>query len=359
MNPSRYHPIVEGIAARSRSGQLTPGMQLPTVRALMQSHGIALATAHRVYAELRSRGLAAGETGRGTFVRDPSVPRAIGLPHRGSAPSEFDLTFNYPTLLGQAKALRDALRERASSGNLSALLHSSRDGARPHERATAAKHLRNRGVRVPANQLMIVNRAQQGLAATLAALLQPGDVLTTDALTYPGIKALAHAQRLMLYPLPPLEPGVADLEALQRLLKRRPVRAIYTMATLQSLERARLLQSHIATASERNDVDFQVEDSSESEAIRSQRGGCRALSTPQAINTPMTVQATATPSSDVSASPSSHQPPRAETTGVSAPKAAACAEPSRLMASENVQKPSKPATTPWKMALNSSVCGAT
>jgi DNA-binding transcriptional MocR family regulator len=82
--------------------------------------------------------------------------------------------------------------------------------------------------------VMIVNGAQHGLAATLAAMLQPGDALATDALTYPGIKALAHAHRLTLYPLPLLESGVTDLDALQRLCKRRPVRAIYTMPTLHN-----------------------------------------------------------------------------------------------------------------------------
>jgi DNA-binding transcriptional MocR family regulator len=46
-----------------------------------------------------------------------------------------------------------------------------------------------------------------GLATTMMALLQPGDVVATDALTYPGFKVLAEAHRLELVPIPADGPG--------------------------------------------------------------------------------------------------------------------------------------------------------
>ena len=42
---------------------------------------------------------------------------------------------------------------------------------------------------MPAEQVLIVNGAQHGLSVVLMALLQPGDVIAVDALTYPGFKA--------------------------------------------------------------------------------------------------------------------------------------------------------------------------
>ncbi|MFP3519681.1 PLP-dependent aminotransferase family protein, partial [Pseudomonas sp. SIMBA_077] len=84
-----------------------------------------------------------------------------------------DLAFNYPSLPGQAESLREGLRAIAASGDLDALLHSAPQGGRPHERQTAARHLRNREIRVAAEQVLIVNGAQQGLAVSLLALLQP------------------------------------------------------------------------------------------------------------------------------------------------------------------------------------------
>jgi DNA-binding transcriptional MocR family regulator len=232
MTPPRYRAIADQLAERIRSGALRPGTQLPTVRALMGEHGVALATAARVYNTLESTGLVVGEMGRGTFVRDTSLPRDLGLQQAAEA-GAIDLTFNYPLLPGQAELLRQALRSIASSGDLDALLHSAPHGGRPHERETAAKHLRNRGIRVPGAQVLIVNGAQQGLATAVMALLKPGDVLAVDALTYPGIKALAVAHRLELLAIP-IADGKTDLDALAASCKRRPVRAVYSMPTLHN-----------------------------------------------------------------------------------------------------------------------------
>ncbi len=129
--------------------------------------------------------------------------------------------------------MRDGLRSIAASGDLDALLHSAPQGGRPHERQAVARHLRNRGIRVPGSQVLIVNGAQQGLAVTVMGLLKPGDVVAIDALTYPGMKALAQSYRLDLEPLPATAAGL-DLERLAALCKRRPVRAVYTMPTMHN-----------------------------------------------------------------------------------------------------------------------------
>jgi DNA-binding transcriptional MocR family regulator len=79
----------------------------------------------------------------------------------------------------------------------------------------------------------IVDGAQHGLATTVMALLQPGDVVAIDALTYPGFKVLAQAHRLELAPVPAAGQG-PDLDALEALCKRRRVRAVYVMPTLHN-----------------------------------------------------------------------------------------------------------------------------
>ena len=233
MTRIRYKRLVDQFAGKIRSGELPPATQLPTIRALMQSERIALATALRVYHELEAIGLVVGETGRGTFVRDTSLPRGLGLEQQPLGIGTVDLTFNYPSVPGQDELLREGLRAIAASGDIDALLHSAPQGGRPHERQTAARHLRNRDIRVGGDQVLIVNGAQQGLAVTLMALLKPGDILALDALTYPGLKTLAQAHRLDLEALPQIA-GHTDLDALEALCKRRPVRALYSMPTMHN-----------------------------------------------------------------------------------------------------------------------------
>ena len=85
----------------------------------------------------------------------------------------------------------------------------------------------------PRTQVLIVSGAQHGLAIAALAMLQPGDVIAVDALTYPGFKVLAQAHRLELVPLPACADG-PDLDALAQLCATRRVRAIYTMPTLHN-----------------------------------------------------------------------------------------------------------------------------
>ena len=233
MAHARYKTLVDKLAAEIREGRLTPGTRLPTHRALAAREGLALVTATRVYAELEAMGLVSGETGRGTFVRETLLPRSLGIDQQAAATGMLDLNFNYPSLPGQAELLRSALRQLASSGDLEALLRYQPHGGRPHERETVARHLASRGLTVGADQVAIVDGAQHGLATTVMALLQPGDVVAIDALTYPGFKVLAEAHRLDLAPIPAAGQG-PDLDALEALCKRRRVRAVYAMPTLHN-----------------------------------------------------------------------------------------------------------------------------
>ncbi|WP_426205365.1 PLP-dependent aminotransferase family protein [Pseudomonas sp. TWP3-1] len=233
MPRSRYKTLVDTYAADIRSGQLAPGTRLPTHRQLAASEGLALVTASRVYAELEAMGLVSGETGRGTFVRETSLSTGQGIDQKDVAVGMIDLNFNYPSLPGQADMLRTALRQLALSGDLEALLRYQPHAGRQHERASVARHLQTRGLSVEAEQVLIVNGAQQGLAVTLMALLKPGDVIAADALTYSGFKVLAEALHLELVAIPVSADG-PDLAALEKLCRSRPVRAVYSMPTLHN-----------------------------------------------------------------------------------------------------------------------------
>jgi DNA-binding transcriptional MocR family regulator len=233
MADGRYKQLVDELAAEIHAGRLPPGTRLPTHRQLAGERGIALVTATRVYAELAAMGLVSGETGRGTFVKEIALPRGLGIDQQAVAAGMVDLNFNNPSLPGQAELLRTALRQLAGAGDLEALLRYQPHGGRPHERAAVARHLACRGLTVSADQVMIVDGAQHGLATTVMAMLQPGDVVATDSLTYPGFKVLAEACRLELAPIPSAGQG-PDLDSLERLCKKRRVRALYSMPTLHN-----------------------------------------------------------------------------------------------------------------------------
>ena len=233
MPRARYKSLVDTFAQAIRSGDMPPGTRLPTHRQLAAEHGLALVTASRVYTELEAMGLVSGETGRGTFVREISLPPGQGSGQMNVAAGMLDLNFNYPSLPGQADLLRTALRQLALSGDLEALLRYQPHAGRVHERAAAARHLLSRGLAVASEQVLLVSGAQHGLAVTMMALLKPGDVIAVDALTYSGFKVLAETLHLEIVAIP-VTPTGPDLEYLHSLCRKRPVRAVYSMPTLHN-----------------------------------------------------------------------------------------------------------------------------
>lgn len=223
------------LADAIRSGTLSPGTALPTHRRLAARHGLAVASASKVYAGLKSMGLVVGETGRGTFVRDrpPQREWERGDESRLSA-NAADLSFNHPTWDGQADVLRAMLRELAGSGDLAALMRQQPPGGRLHERRIVASFLETeRHIQVAPDQVFLVNGAQQGLDVVTRALLRSHDMVAVDALTYPGFRMVAEAQGLTLKPIPALSDG-PDLPALEAMCKRHRIRAIYVMPTLHN-----------------------------------------------------------------------------------------------------------------------------
>lgn len=233
-NPTiRYDLLVAKYADDIRRGHLGPGTRLPSVRHLQERHGIAMATAHRVYAELAAAGLVVGEVGRGTFVRDLSVQRPFAMNRSTNTETLVDLSFNYPTFPGQAEMLRESLRRLSVRGDLESWLYSAQPGGGPADREIAAQHLRNRGLRLPGSQVLLVNGAQHGLSVAVQALLKPGDAVAVDALTYPGFLALARATRIHVCAVPSSEDAM-DPEALDRWCRRRRIKALYVMPTLHN-----------------------------------------------------------------------------------------------------------------------------
>lgn len=230
---ARYKAVVDRYAQAIRSGQLPAGSRLPTHRTLAAGERLSLATATRAYRELEEMGLVSGETGRGTFVRDLSLPPGHGVDQQVVAADVVDLNFNYPSLPEQGDALREALRQLAMAGDIDSHLRYQPHAGRLAERDIIARHLTCQHFAPDAENVLIVNGAQHGLAVTVMGLLRPGDVVAVDALTYSGFKALAALYHLELAAIP-CRPEGPDLQALQTLCQQRRVRAVYTMPTLHN-----------------------------------------------------------------------------------------------------------------------------
>lgn len=232
---SPVNTLVKKIEADILSGKLPPGKALLTHRQLATKHGVAVATASKVYSQLRKMGLVVGETGRGTFVRDrPTKTDWDSGDEARRNNSSIELSFNHPTWPGQSELLRLMLRELAASGDLSSLLCQQSPGGRYHERKIVADYLlKERGIEVNEKNITFVNGVQQGLDITIRTLLNPHDEVAVDSLTYPGFKMIAEMQKLNIKPVSASING-PDLSELETMCSEGCIRALYTMPTIHN-----------------------------------------------------------------------------------------------------------------------------
>ena len=119
------------------------------------------------------------------------------------------------------------------AGDIDAHLRYQPHAGRLSEREIIARYLTGNRFAPDAENVLIVNGAQHGLAVTVMGLLRPGDVVAVDALTYSGFKVLAALYHLELAAIPCRADG-PDLQALHVLCQQRRVRAVYTMPTLHN-----------------------------------------------------------------------------------------------------------------------------
>jgi GntR family transcriptional regulator len=107
----RYRQIVDQVAALVRSGQLSPGVQLPSVRELAGQLLVSLITTRRAYADLESDGLIIRRQGQGTFVADD----VTGASRRRAEDEARALLDDAVTRAGQlglrGRALRDHIED--------------------------------------------------------------------------------------------------------------------------------------------------------------------------------------------------------------------------------------------------------
>ena len=226
----RYLAIVEALAADLATGELRPGFRLPTHRDLADSLGVTVGTVSRAYAEAARRGLVSGEVGRGTFVRG-SAPEPAA-----EAGEVCDLSQNHPPeppARPQRAALVAALASLTTSGDVGRLLDYPAAGGGAADREAGASWIARSGLRVSPDEVLVCTGSQHGLTIVLATLLEPGDVLLTEALTYAGLQPVAGLLRLRLRGLAIDAFGLRP-DALADACREGGLKAVYLIPTLHN-----------------------------------------------------------------------------------------------------------------------------
>jgi GntR family transcriptional regulator/MocR family aminotransferase len=259
-----YRQVYEGLREAMLSGRLARGARLPSSRALAADLGVARNTVLQAFDQLRSEGYLTGRRGGGTRARQvipdslltvPAVTGArAGSVTRGRRTSA--LVRSSAALASTAPRLSDRGRTMVTDG---ATLVRAAGPHAPFElgvpaadafprrlwgqlagrrwrrgdvdlgeldpagerslRAAIASYLAAaRGVRCTADQVLVVNGAQQGLHLIAQLMLDPGDDIWIEEPGYVGARVAFQAAGAHLVPVPVNDDGL-DVETGMRLAR--------------------------------------------------------------------------------------------------------------------------------------------
>ena len=183
----------------------------------------------RGYVEAQRRGLIESRVGQGTFVR-ASAKRRHGPIARH--PEIVDLSMNLPPEPDDPELL-DRMQDglEAIGRDLVYLMRYQGFGGVPADKDAASHWLRHRALVPQQDRLFIAPGAHPALLGILGVLAKAGDVLLSEALTYPGARSIAAQLGLRHIGLPMDDDGV-DADAFADACKRHAPRALYLNPTL-------------------------------------------------------------------------------------------------------------------------------
>lgn len=247
---ARFREIVAEIADRIHRGALPPGTRLPTERDLARELGVNRSTVAVAYEELVAVGLIERRQGSGTYVRgdlwgvapdwqryiqegafQPTVPLLQRIRAARSVAGMIDLSEGVVSAdLFPRQALQDLMRRIDLSANLG---YPDPLGEQRLREAIARLHLRQHGIVVDPDSILVTSGGQQALYLITRALLSPGDAIGIEQPSYYYSLSVFQSAGIRLLPLPVGEEGI-DPDAVRTLYQRHRLRMVLLNPTYQN-----------------------------------------------------------------------------------------------------------------------------
>lgn len=254
-----YRRIASQYLDAIRAGTLRTGDRFPSVRQLMRTHEVSLATALQACRQLEDEGWLEARARSGYFVRHPRrstlppalehgvraidpaayvgisahVSQIIARGQRQPAPVNLALAVAPPALYpGEALARVMQRKLRLAPDVLTTA--TGRHG-HPLLRAALARRALERGMTVAPEEIVITQGCTEAVNLALRAVTQPGDTIALESPTFYGLLQIAEALGLRAIELPTSPRDGLSVEALQFALDSDPsIRAVVTMPSLHN-----------------------------------------------------------------------------------------------------------------------------
>ncbi|MFT9027378.1 PLP-dependent aminotransferase family protein [Acetobacter indonesiensis] len=227
-----YLTIADALALSIRKGELREGDRLPPQRTIAEYLDANLTTVTRAFTEARRRGLIDATVGRGTFVRV-----GAGESHwRHTGPAVVDLTMNLPPIPQDPplqRIIQSDITTILKQQDLNSLMSYRVTGGTLEERQLGAKWIAPVIGQRRTDEILVSPGAQSALAAIVSTHTQPGDVIVTDRIAYPGIRTIAAQFDLILVGVDSDMEGMMP-DQLDRVCAEHHPRMLYCIPTIHN-----------------------------------------------------------------------------------------------------------------------------
>src|SRR5215813_6567210 len=269
-----FQQIVSAVTADIQRGRLRPSDRLPGTRSLARALGVQRQTGVAAFDELVAEGWIVSQRARGAFVStdlpDPKPRRFTSRESPASladrtgfellAAPRAELPLDVPrgsllfassrpdVRLAPAKVLGRAIRRAMSTRSESLLSYGPPEGHPRLRKAVAEMLVSTRGLVAGPSNICITRGSQMALSLIAKSVVRPGDIVAVEQ---PGYSSAWEAFRQAggeLIGLPVDACGL-QVDALDRILRRHPIRAVYvtphhqfpTTVTMSAGRRLKLL----------------------------------------------------------------------------------------------------------------------
>lgn len=262
--PMAGEPLYERLAEHYRriiaAGTLSPGDRMPSVRAVMEQHGVSLSTAIQTFRRLEDAGWCHAKPRSGYFVRSRAAAalealRESDTPPLTVAPPFAGLHERVSRVIDRGNARLDALNLGGASAS-PALYPTSRlqalairllrhkptlltdsgpVGGLPEFRQTMAKRALSYGVTVSPDDVMSTSGGVDAMNLALRAVARPGDTVAIESPAFFGLIQILESLGLRALEIPASPTTGLSIEALDVALHAYPdIKAVVVVPNLQN-----------------------------------------------------------------------------------------------------------------------------
>lgn len=181
--------LADALTRLISTGELRPGDRLPSERALAVAVAVSRGTVVAAYAQLAERELVDRRQGSGTRVTGTGSPRSGVRRHSQgerlfiAAPTAIDLLRAVPAV---SEPALEIVRRHVPAIDPIALAETDPAGLMPLRERIAAM-MTAEGTATTREQVLVTHGGQQGIALLVDELVSAGDVVLTEAVTWPGL----------------------------------------------------------------------------------------------------------------------------------------------------------------------------